>query len=273
MVSLCSKRLFLLLILSSVQYVAAVSLSQFQQIAGFSASCMAVWTETIPGCTTRDFSKSHTCSAICIAGLSAINEEVIQVCAGARVSSDTLLGQFLQGSGVLLLCPNVGTDSTTTETTSTESTSQIQSSTELVSTSSQPSETVETSSTAETTTSTTSTTQATSQAQASPQPTVAATLISVTSTSRSDTSPTSSPSTLEISIGGTTGTVTTNAEQHRGSRTSSAASTSTDIEAKGFGGVGDAFNILGNDATRSKRLSQQISAGLVAAVLIAGTMW
>jgi hypothetical protein len=225
---------------------------------------MTVWVQTIPGCTTRDFGGGNTCSAVCLSGLDLINVEVNAACAGASVSSDTLLGAFLQGQGVSILCPKAKTG----PTTSTESTSQTQPSTS----SQKNTQTIRTSITAAQTT--TQSVQ-TSQTQASPQPTISATSISVTSTSVSSTTSTSLQSTLQISIGTTTDPFeTTNPQQNRGSKTSAAASSSTDTEAKGFGGVGNAFNILGNDSARPKRLSQQILAvSLAVAILIGGAIW
>ena len=92
----------ILLLLS--RHVTSISLSQFQQIQGFSDSCENVWQEDIPGCTKKDFATSNSCSRNCLAGVNIINAEVLVACAEARVSSNTLLGEFLAGFGVSALC-------------------------------------------------------------------------------------------------------------------------------------------------------------------------
>lgn len=253
MVSTHGRRFFLVLLLSA-RHVASLSLSQFQEIGGFSDMCLNVWVQDIQGCTYRDFINGNSCSSVCLAGMQVIQAEVLMACAGALVSSNTLLGAFLQGEGVAILCPNHNaqgnpqTSTTQVATTTTTSTSATQ----------QDSQTAQETATTMTTTTTTAVTQQIASTTTSTQ------TIPSTTASPSDTSAT----TLAISIGaGTQPSSTTS--------TSSVTTTTANPEAKGFGGVGDAFNILGNDGnSRIGHLSLEgISVTMCLAVLIAATIW
>jgi hypothetical protein len=255
MVSTHGRRFFLVLLLS-VRLVASVSLSQFQEIGGFSDMCLNVWVQHIQGCTYGDFINGNSCSSVCLAGMQDIQAEVLMACAGAFVSSNTLLGAFLQGEGVAILCPNhnaQGNPQTSTTQVATTTTTTSTSATQ------QDSQTAQ--DTATTMTTTTTTTAATQQIAST---TTSTQTIPSTTTSPSGTSAT----TLAISIGaGTQPSSTTS--------TSSVTTTTANPEAKGFGGVGDAFNILGNDGnSRIGQLSLEgISVTMSLAVLIAATIW
>ncbi|MCJ1354728.1 MAG: hypothetical protein MMC33_004717 [Icmadophila ericetorum] len=84
----------------------AVSLSEFQEISGFSLSCTAVYNSPIPGCTNEDFQSTSQCSASCIQGLEEITKELGNACAGTKVDTSTLIGLFFENKGVTAVCPN-----------------------------------------------------------------------------------------------------------------------------------------------------------------------
>ncbi|MCJ1290682.1 hypothetical protein MMC34_002224 [Xylographa carneopallida] len=90
----------------------SVSLSQFQQIYGFSATCTAAYNTDIPGCTASDFTSNNPCSINCISGLEAISALLNSACQGTEADPNTLIGLFFEGNGVSALCPNVVSGST-----------------------------------------------------------------------------------------------------------------------------------------------------------------
>ncbi|KAE8552011.1 hypothetical protein TMatcc_002015 [Talaromyces marneffei ATCC 18224] len=205
--------LFLQLILLLLSHnVASISLSQFQQIQGFSDSCENVWQEDIPGCIRHDFTVSNDCSRNCLAGVNIINAEVLVACAEARVNSNTLLGQFLAGFGVSALCGNSVTMAGSTTATATA----MKTTTTTTSTSATS---VRTTTSAATSTSSSATTSSTATSITDPN-------LTLSFSSTTTASPTSSIASTTTSA-----------------KTSSTSSSNT--EAKGFGGVGDAFDILG----------------------------
>ncbi|OJJ49814.1 hypothetical protein ASPZODRAFT_128345 [Penicilliopsis zonata CBS 506.65] len=84
----------------------AVSLSQFQAIAGFPPLCTSTWNSEIPGCAAEDFDQGRRpCSAACIEGLQSTATTLNQTCAGSEVGEDTLIGLFFRGLGVSTVCP------------------------------------------------------------------------------------------------------------------------------------------------------------------------
>ena len=235
----------ILLLLS--RHVAAISLSQFQQIQGFSDSCENVWQEDIPGCTKKDFTTSNNCSRNCLAGVNIINAEVLVACAEARVSSNTLLGEFLAGFGVSALCGSSDTTETATMADSTTATATAMKTT--------------TTSTGKTSVQSTTTTAV---QETTTQPSDVSTTASATTSTPSSvtTSPAATSITdpnITLSFAGPTASPTSSVS----STTTSAKTTSTsssDTEAKGFGGVGDAFDILGGESagSRSEYVSWQV---------------
>lgn len=87
----------------------AIKLSDFQPYINhptLTPSCLTVYTTEIPGCTRPDFAADTTCSSACINGLVAIQAQVYTSCADAQ-DDQRLIGQFLLGSGIPLLCPEV----------------------------------------------------------------------------------------------------------------------------------------------------------------------
>lgn len=238
--TILSLQLILLLLLS--RHVASISLSQFQQISGFSDSCENVWQEDIPGCTKKDFSSSNDCSRNCLAGVNIINAEVLVACAEARVSSNTLLGEFLAGFGVSALCGSSDSTETATMADSTTATATA----------------VKTTATSTSLTSVHSTTTTTTAVQeTTTQPSVLSTTARAT-TSIPSSATTSSPSATSITdltfsfTGTTTASPTSSVSSTTTTSTKSTSTSSSNTEAKGFGGVGDAFDILGGESAGSR---------------------
>ena len=93
--------------LSQASSSSSISLSQFQQIYGFSATCTAAYNTDIPGCTASDFTSNNPCSINCISGLEAISALLNSACQGTEADPNTLIGLFFAGNGVSALCPNV----------------------------------------------------------------------------------------------------------------------------------------------------------------------
>ncbi|KAJ9213909.1 hypothetical protein DTO166G4_4520 [Paecilomyces variotii] len=250
-----------------ISHAGAVSLSDFQSISSFSATCTAVWIAPIPGCSKEDFKKGHSCSSECIAGLQTINVVVNKACEGSQAGKDTLIGLFFQGLGVSTLCPDSNPDS------SSQSTSEAQ--------------TTETTSMEETTTSqseapTTSDQASTAQTSTSqlPQTTAAATTTSST-TAEATSAISTAPSTLSSSVTSAAETAITTAGVKPPNPTSSVSSSSSSSSTnsippeatRGFGGSGNAFDILAGEGSRAERRSRQMAGIAFAAALVAGNAW
>lgn len=253
-----------LIILFLSRHVASISLSQFQQIQGFSNSCENVWQEDIPGCTKTDFSTSNHCSRNCLAGVNIINAEVLVACADALVNSNTLLGEFLAGFGVSALCGSSDTETATIADSTTATATAVKTSATSTSLTSVQSTTATTTAVQETTT----------------QPSILSTTASATTSIPSSVT-TSSPSAssitdLTLSITGTTTTSTTSSVSSITTSVKSTSSSSSSTEAKGFGGVGDAFDILGGESagSRSAYVSWEVMTLMIVLVTaIASGIW
>lgn len=83
----------------------AVTLSEIQQINGFSPACENAYNTPLSGCTATDFSNG-VCSASCIAFLNALTQIINAECTGTSAEPDTLMGSFFQHQGTGALCPN-----------------------------------------------------------------------------------------------------------------------------------------------------------------------
>ncbi|MCJ1415678.1 hypothetical protein MMC32_002010 [Xylographa parallela] len=94
-------------LLSKASSSPSISLSQFQEINGFSPTCTAAYNTDIPGCTASDFTSNNPCSINCISGLEAISALLNSACQGTEADPNTLIGIFFEGNGVSALCPNV----------------------------------------------------------------------------------------------------------------------------------------------------------------------
>ncbi|KIW03460.1 uncharacterized protein PV09_05229 [Verruconis gallopava] len=94
------------LLLSWPTLVNAVALSDFTpKITNLSPSCQTAYTTTIPGCKVSDFTNAaHTCSSACLNGLVQINALVNQNCQNDDVSETSIIGLFLLGQAIQLLC-------------------------------------------------------------------------------------------------------------------------------------------------------------------------
>ncbi|KAK5664335.1 hypothetical protein OQA88_556 [Cercophora sp. LCS_1] len=105
----------------------ALTLSNFQLItsSGTPIACILAYNSVIPGCSLSDFQRDSTCSAACAAGLASTQETVRAVCDGVNAPGTTVLAQALAGNLVGLLCPSVGT-TTSSKQTSTATQTQTQ---------------------------------------------------------------------------------------------------------------------------------------------------
>ena len=112
--------LFCILLTAMLPTSVAVTLSQFQQINGFSTSCTNAYNTPIPGCKPSDFANNQPCSITCIAGLQSITVLINSACAGTQADPSSLIGHFFQGTGVIALCPNADA-ATTTSSQATQS--------------------------------------------------------------------------------------------------------------------------------------------------------
>ena len=101
----------------------AVSLPQFQPISGFSDACTRAYNSLIPGCTPSDFNQNGPCSADCINGLQVISALINSACQGTVADPTTLIQLFLEGKGVVALCPNAALPSSSIPTGGSPSTS------------------------------------------------------------------------------------------------------------------------------------------------------
>jgi hypothetical protein len=118
------KALAQLLNILSGSLVSAVSLANFNPvITDLSLACKAVYEEPIPGCTDSDFQPADSCSQACLNGLSQIDVQVGSDCQNENVDPNSLLGKFIQGQGIQLLC-DVSVTTTTEAPTQTTTVAQ-----------------------------------------------------------------------------------------------------------------------------------------------------
>lgn len=84
-----------------------ITLSQFQQISGFSDTCTTAYNTPLTQCTQSDFENGRSCSMSCVAMLEEVQALLATACRGTKAFPNTLIGMFFQGGGVQTLCPNV----------------------------------------------------------------------------------------------------------------------------------------------------------------------
>ncbi|KAH8704104.1 hypothetical protein BGW36DRAFT_355483 [Talaromyces proteolyticus] len=257
------RQLFLLLLLSSLNSCAlSISLSKLEQISGVSTVCSSVWSKDVPGCISADFSSNGDgCSSFCFAGLGVISSEVQEACADAQQNfgSNTLLGRFLEGQGVSTVCSGkageLGSGDTSTRTSTTkrhhqttatttaaDSTSQID---DTTGTTAKPAPDTNTHPVQESTT-TTETTQMTAQTTSEPSSQSS----SQTTSAQPESSATDQLSQLTITAAdatsGTSATITS--APISSTKTASSSTTTSEPGTAGFGGVGNAYDILGGQS-------------------------
>ena len=90
-----------------LQPIAALSLTTFQQINGFSTVCTNAYNTPLTDCSNSDFD-GQGCSAKCIGFLDSLTNAMEEACAGTIAYPNTLIGLFFRGEGVQTLCPNAG---------------------------------------------------------------------------------------------------------------------------------------------------------------------
>jgi hypothetical protein len=172
-----------LLTASSVTAASTVALSDFvPRIDSLPSQCLAVYNQVLKGCVADDFDAAkQRCSANCVQALVEISQQINNVCSLDDVSETSIIGVFLLGQGIPILCQGVsvttiGGDPSTTSTSTTSSiavatsTQVVQSSSATSRASVAPSSTLATSATnaASSTSSTITEVAATSSAAAQP---------------------------------------------------------------------------------------------------------
>ena len=106
--SVSSTAFYLTLILATVN---AITLSDFQPISGFPASCANAYNSPLSSCSASDFQNGSQCSTSCIAYLEALTKMLLQQCAGTKTVPNTLIFLFLNNQGTSTLCSDVSGDS------------------------------------------------------------------------------------------------------------------------------------------------------------------
>ena len=101
-----------------------LSLSNFQIITSASVplGCILAYNSPIPGCTMNDFVKNKGCSAVCVSGLTKVQNTVESACYGVNADSESVLGQVLLGNLVALVCSSGSSPETPVSTPSKSST-------------------------------------------------------------------------------------------------------------------------------------------------------
>ena len=222
-----------LLLISSLRAISALTLSNFQQINGFSAACTNAYNTPLTDCINSDFT-GRGCSTRCVGFLDSLTNTLEAECLGQSAYENTLIGLFLAGQGVQTLCSNVGGSSsssggngvqsavgaasasiTSTSTSSSTSSSSIPSYTTSTSTSSTPLAAASSSSTTIVPAAATSSTTTIVPTTVTPEPTSTSVAVvgttvtpespSYTSTSTSHTKSSTSTSSTSTSTGGGNG--------------------------------------------------------------------
>ncbi|KAF2796370.1 hypothetical protein K505DRAFT_335280 [Melanomma pulvis-pyrius CBS 109.77] len=125
-----------LLLTRAIAATSSVALSDFiPAIESLPQPCATVYNQVITGCVAADFDASkQRCSAACVSGLVAISQAVSRSCSLDDVSETSIIGVFLQGKGIPILCQGVSVttigaaSSSTSTTTSSSSKAQATSS-------------------------------------------------------------------------------------------------------------------------------------------------
>jgi hypothetical protein len=92
-------------VLASAAATNAISLSDFApKSTNLPATCNAAYTSTILGCTTKDFAAGNQCSVACLNGLVAINAIIQTSCKDVDAGETSMIGLFLEGRGIQVLC-------------------------------------------------------------------------------------------------------------------------------------------------------------------------
>ncbi|KAF2710252.1 hypothetical protein K504DRAFT_454576 [Pleomassaria siparia CBS 279.74] len=119
----------------AVTATSSVTLADFvPRIDSLPSACSVVYNQAISGCVAADFDASkQRCSAECVNGLAEISKEINKSCSIDDVSETSIVGVFLLGQGIPVLCQGVsvttlGTVSTSKPTSSSSSSSSSTSS-------------------------------------------------------------------------------------------------------------------------------------------------
>ncbi|KAF2236180.1 hypothetical protein EV356DRAFT_531116 [Viridothelium virens] len=94
---------------------ACVSLSDFNpKLSNLPSNCNSVYTQSISGCTTSDFSGGNPCSDLCANALMDLTSKIDSACASAQLPGGDIISAFKNGGGVKALCPNIGSSQSST---------------------------------------------------------------------------------------------------------------------------------------------------------------
>lgn len=97
--------------LTAVGATTSVSLANFTpRIENLPSTCQSVYVRAIRGCQESDFTdngQGKTCSASCVTGLVEIQKAIQTACGSVDVPETSIIGVFLLGSGIPILCPNI----------------------------------------------------------------------------------------------------------------------------------------------------------------------
>ncbi|MCJ1310125.1 hypothetical protein MMC25_003786 [Agyrium rufum] len=201
-----------------LQTTIALSLSDFQRISGFSTSCTNAYNSQISGCTAQDFNGQAGCSSECIAGLQSEQQLLQSACLGESMRPTKLIERFLDGTGVVAVCPSAilttifettfgGGGETSTTQQASQTTEQTATSTQVVpSTTSifQSSQAQSTSSVVAQSTTTVATTLVSTTAVESTSTLASSSLSDVSSITASSSSVAAQSTTTSVSSSGTT---------------------------------------------------------------------
>lgn len=95
--------------LISNAFATFLTLSQFQQISGFSDTCCDAYNTPLTKCAQTDFEHGRSCSNNCIEQLEQVSTLLNTACKGTKAYPNTLIGMFFEAGsvGVSALCPTV----------------------------------------------------------------------------------------------------------------------------------------------------------------------
>lgn len=226
----------------------SVSLSQYEKITNVPNTCFSIWNKEIPECKRADFTGSG-CSPLCFAGLNVIDAEVQAECADVDAGIQSLLGRFLAGEGPSTVCAGGAEAAKTSTSTSTSQTTKA------------PPQSTETHTVQQRT--------ATGSQKTTVEPVSTEATQSTTSVSSSSFSSSSTVTTTSAISTTTAGTTTAQPANRMTSATTSSSSPTSDPDAKGFGGVGDAYDILGGHSSAGQLETPWISL-VVAGICVVG---
>lgn len=224
----------------------AVSLSDFTpRVANLPQGCKSVYTQTISGCSSTDFSGSG-CSEACVNGLQSMVAAVKGACGNKGITGQNIIVAYLADSGPGSLCPNAAAVLGGSSSSSSQDSSATAPSTS---------------------TSARSSSRATSSEQSSATSTQAPSL-TLSSTELSSTA-TASSLTGTVTDASSTGLlIDTSSTPSSGGASSTSAAQGNSQTNEGESGGGSPFDTSGNLSSMAVVSSISISTALLAAAMM-----